>query len=149
MEVRERPLSTADLAGQPETHNDTERRDAEAIERADRDAAAIPIEKSASEKSRPVGRNNEELVPLFSESAVQNFRERWTTLQTEFVDEPRRSVEQADELVAHVMKDMAATFSDERKKLEQQWEQGDKVSTEDLRLVLRRYRSFFDRFLSI
>jgi hypothetical protein len=47
------------------------------------------------------------------------------------------------------MKDMAATFSDERKKLEHQWEQGDKVSTEDLRLVLRRYRSFFDRFLSI
>lgn len=61
----------------------------------------------------------------------------------------RRSVEQADELVAHVMKDMPATFSDERKKLEQQWEQGDKVSTEDLRLVLRQYRSFFDRFLSI
>ncbi|HZH84199.1 MAG TPA: hypothetical protein VFD87_13715 [Phototrophicaceae bacterium] len=96
-----------------------------------------------------MGSNNEELVPLFSESAVQNFRQRWTTLQTEFVDEPRRSVEQADELVAHVMKDMAATFSDERKKLERQWEQGDKVSTEDLRLVLRRYRSFFDRFLSI
>src|ERR1051325_8851606 len=147
MEVRERPLSTADLAGKPETHNDTERRDAE-IERSDKDVAAVSMEKPATEKSRPVGRNNEELVPLFSESAVQNFRERWTTLQTEFVDEPRRSVEQADELVAHVMKDMAATFSDERKKLEQQWEQGDKVSTEDLRLVLRRYRSFFDRFLS-
>ena len=149
MEVRERPLSTADLAGQPETHNDTERRDAEAIERSDNDVAAVPMEKPATEKSRPLSRNNEELVPLFSESAVQNFRQRWTTLQTEFVDEPRRSVEQADELVAHVMKDMAATFSDERKKLEQQWEQGDKVSTEDLRLVLRRYRSFFDRFLSI
>jgi hypothetical protein len=149
MEVRERPLSTADLAGKSETHNDTERRDAEAIERSDKDVAAVPMEKPATEKSRPLSRNNEELVPLFSESAVQNFRERWTTLQTEFVDEPRRSVEQADELVAHVMKDMAATFSDERKKLEQQWEQGDKVSTEDLRLVLRRYRSFFDRFLSI
>jgi hypothetical protein len=148
MEVRERPLSTADLAGKPETHNDTERRDAE-IERSDKDVAAVSMEKPATEKSRPLSRNNEELVPLFSESAVQNFRERWTTLQTEFVDEPRRSVEQADELVAHVMKDMAATFSDERKKLEQQWEQGDKVSTEDLRLVLRRYRSFFDRFLSI
>ena len=148
MEVRERPLSTADLAGKPETHNDTERRDAE-IARSDKDVAAVSMEKPATEKSRPLSRNNEELVPLFSESAVQNFRERWTTLQTEFVDEPRRSVEQADELVAHVMKDMAATFSDERKKLEQQWEQGDKVSTEDLRLVLRRYRSFFDRFLSI
>ena len=149
MEVRERPLSTADLAGKPETHNELERKDAEAIKRADKGAGAVPIEKPAAEKSRPLDRNKEELVALFSESAVQNFRHRWTTLQTEFVDEPRRSVEQADELVAHVMKDMAATFSDERKKLEQQWEQGDKVSTEDLRLVLRRYRSFFDRFLSI
>jgi hypothetical protein len=149
LEVRERPLSTADLAGKPETHNEPERKEAEAIARADKDVAAVPVEKPATEKSRPLSRNNEELVPLFSESAVQNFRQRWTTLQTEFVDEPRRSVEQADELVAHVMKDMAATFSDERKKLEQQWEQGDKVSTEDLRLVLRRYRSFFDRFLSI
>ena len=149
MEVRERPLSTADLAGKSERHNDSDRKDVQAIEKSDQSAAAVSIEKPAAKKSRPLDRNNEELVPLFSDSAVQNFRQRWTTLQTEFVDEPRRSVEQADELVAHVMKDMAATFSDERKKLEQQWEHGDKVSTEDLRLVLRRYRSFFDRFLSI
>ena len=149
MEVRERPLSTADLAGKSESQNKPDRNEAEAIRRRDKSAAAVPIEKPAVEKSRPQDRNNEELVPLFSESEVQKFRERWTTLQTEFVDEPRRSVEQADELVARVMKDMAATFSDERKKLEQQWEHGDKVSTEDLRLVLRRYRSFFDRFLSI
>lgn len=149
MEVRERPLSTADLAGKPETHDEPQRRDAEATATTDKRDAAGVIEQTAAEKPRAPASNNEELVPLFSESAVQNFRQRWTTLQTEFVDEPRRSVEQADELVAHVMKDMAATFSDEKKKLEQQWEQGDKVSTEDLRLVLRRYRSFFDRFLSI
>lgn len=150
MEVRERPLSTADLAGKPETHNEPKRSDAEPTATTQKRDAAVPIQQPSTEKPRGVGSNkNEELVPLFSESAVQNFRARWTTLQTEFVDEPRRSVEQADELVAHVMKDMAATFSDERKKLEQQWEQGDKVSTEDLRLVLRRYRSFFDRFLSI
>jgi hypothetical protein len=148
MEVRERPLSTADLAGKPETRDERERSDAEANATLDK-RDAVPIDQPAAEKPRAPGSNHEELVPLFSESAVQNFRQRWTTLQTEFVDEPRRSVEQADELVAHVMKDMAATFSDERKKLEQQWEQGDKVSTEDLRLVLRRYRSFFDRFLSI
>jgi hypothetical protein len=149
MEVRERPLSTADLAGKPETPNEPERKHADAIERTDKSAAAVSMEKPAAEKSRPLNRSNEELVPLFSQSAVQNFRQQWTTLQTGFVDEPRHSVEQADELVAHVMKDMAATFSDERKKLEQQWEHGDNVSTEDLRLVLRRYRSFFDRFLSI
>jgi hypothetical protein len=149
MEVRERPLSTADLAGKPETNREPEHRDAEAAATIKKRDAAVPIQQPSTEKPGAVGRSNEELVPLFSESAVQNFRARWTTLQTEFVDEPRRSVEQADELVAHVMKDMAATFSDERKKLEQQWEHGDKVSTEDLRLVLRRYRSFFDRFLAI
>jgi hypothetical protein len=88
-------------------------------------------------------------VPLFSESSVRDFRSQWMALQTGFVDEPRRSVEQADELVARLMQDLAQTFSNERSKLEGQWEQGDKVSTEDLRLVLRRYRSFFDRFLSI
>ena len=149
MEVRERPLSTADLAGKPETNKELQQREAEATATIKKRDAAVSIQQPSTEKPRAMGRNNEELVPLFSESAVQNFRARWTTLQTEFVDEPRRSVEQADELVAHVMKDMAATFSDERKKLEQQWEHGDKVSTEDLRLVLRRYRSFFDRFLSI
>jgi len=88
-------------------------------------------------------------VPLFSESSVRDFRSQWMALQTGCVDEPRRSVEQADELVARLMQDLAQTFSNERSKLEGQWEQGDKVSTEDLRLVLRRYRSFFDRFLSI
>ncbi|HEY7219324.1 MAG TPA: hypothetical protein VH985_13150, partial [Candidatus Binatia bacterium] len=91
----------------------------------------------------------EELAPLFSESSVRDLRSQWTALQTGFVDQPRRSVEQADELVARVMKDLAETFSNERSKLERQWDQGDKISTEDLRLMLRRYRSFFDRFLSV
>jgi len=88
-------------------------------------------------------------VPLFSNEAVQGYRSRWNSLQTGFVDEPRRAVEEADELVAQVIKELAETFSDERRKLEGQWDRGDKVSTEDLRLVLQRYRSFFERFLSV
>ena len=88
-------------------------------------------------------------MPLFSNEAVQGYRSRWNSLQTGFVDEPRRAVEEADELVAQVIKELAETFSDERKKLEGQWDRGDKVSTEDLRLVLQRYRSFFERFLSV
>ena len=73
----------------------------------------------------------------------------WRQSKTGFVDEPRRAVEEADELVAQVIKELAETFSDERRKLEGQWDRGDKVSTEDLRLVLQRYRSFFERFLSV
>jgi hypothetical protein len=108
----------------------------------------IPLGDALSERP-PNQDTGEELAPLFSESSVRDLRSQWTALQTGFVDQPRRSVEQADELVARVMKDLAETFSNERSKLERQWDQGDKISTEDLRLMLRRYRSFFDRFLSV
>ena len=70
-------------------------------------------------------------------------------MQTSFVDEPRRAVEQADELVAGVMKRLAETFARERANLEHQWDRGEDVTTEDLRVVMQRYRSFFDRLLSI
>ena len=69
-------------------------------------------------------------------------------VQVEFVDEPRRSVQEAEELVSLTMKRLAEIFSEERQKLEQEWNRGGDVSTEDLRLALRRYRSFFGRLLS-
>lgn len=141
MEVRERPLSTRDLAKASDAQDESSR-SAEA-DAAHKEKSAIPLQGPAAREE------HDDLAPLFSHGAVEDFRSQWTALQTGFVDEPRRSVEQADELVARLMKDLAATFSDERAKLEKQWDKGDKVSTEELRLVLRRYRSFFDRFLSI
>ncbi|HLH21935.1 MAG TPA: hypothetical protein VK066_05405 [Chloroflexota bacterium] len=89
-----------------------------------------------------------EAAALFSADETQRFRDRWDDVQTGFVDEPRHAVEQADELVAEVMKRLAEIFAGERSKLESQWSRGDNVSTEDLRQALRRYRSFFDRLLS-
>jgi hypothetical protein len=88
-------------------------------------------------------------APLFSNDATDELRERWTDVQAGFVDEPKSAVEQADALVAEVMKRLADGFATERQALEQQWSRGDDASTEDLRLALRRYRSFFDRLLSI
>ncbi len=76
------------------------------------------------------------------------FQRRWEDLQTGFVDEPRRTVEQADELVAQVMQRLAEGFATERERLEQQWGRGEDVSTEDLRIALQRYRAFFQRLLS-
>jgi hypothetical protein len=64
------------------------------------------------------------------------------------VDEPRRSVEQADQLVATAMQKLADGFANERASLEKQWGSGDSVSTEDLRLALQRYRTFFGRLLN-
>jgi hypothetical protein len=87
--------------------------------------------------------------PLFSDETQREFRTRWQEVQTGFVDEPRQAVEHADELVAQLMQQLAQSFSDQRSGLERQWEQAKEVSTEDLRLALRRYRSFFERLLSI
>jgi hypothetical protein len=88
-------------------------------------------------------------MPLFSESEMGDFRSQWSKIQTGFVDEPRRTVEEADKLVAAVMQRLAESFANERSGLEKQWDGGDNVSTEDLRLALQRYRSFFDRLLKL
>jgi hypothetical protein len=88
-------------------------------------------------------------LPLFAQSDTQDFRSRWEKIQIGFVDEPRTAVVQADELVANAIKRLAEVFATERHKLETEWDKTDNLSTEDLRVALRRYRSFFDRLLSV
>ena len=93
------------------------------------------------------GAAEEQPRPLLADEELDGFRGRWDAVQVGFVDEPRGSVQQADALVAELMQRLAQTFSDERTSLESQWEQGADVSTEDLRVAMQRYRSFFDRLL--
>jgi len=87
--------------------------------------------------------------PLFPENVASDFHSKWDRVQTGFVDEPRKAVQQADELVAEAIKRLAESFAQERNRLESQWDRGDEVSTEDLRVALQTYRSFFQRLLSI
>ena len=86
---------------------------------------------------------------LFPNADSEDFRRRWTDIQAGFVDEPKPSVEKADQLVASVIQKLTQVFADERSKLERDWSKGEEASTEDLRQALRRYRSFFDRLLSV
>jgi hypothetical protein len=86
--------------------------------------------------------------PLLPGDQSEEYTSRWREIQASFVDEPRSSVEEADALVAELMQQLASGFSSERQRLEAQWDRGDDVSTEDLRVALTRYRSFFDRLLS-
>ena len=90
-----------------------------------------------------------ERTALFKDDESGQFRTRWTEVQSAFVESPRSAVERADSLVAETMKRLAEMFSDERKKLEGQWDRGDNVTTEDLRVALQRYRAFFDRLLNV
>jgi hypothetical protein len=85
---------------------------------------------------------------LLADDATSDVQRRWQQIQGSFVDEPRRAVEDADALVADLMQRLADSFAQERSRLEGQWDRGDEVSTEDLRVALQRYRSFFDRLLS-
>ena len=88
-------------------------------------------------------------VALFQSDEGNGFRTRWDAIQTGFVDEPRAAVEQANALVGEMMKRLTDLFAGERARLEDQWSKGGNASTEDLRVALKRYRSFFERLLSI
>ncbi len=111
---------------------------------------AVLAEQTTTTANPPRATNIEEGdTALFTPEEAQRFRSRWEKTQISFVDEPRKSVEQADELVAAVIKRLSEVFADERSNLEREWGKGDNVSTEDLRVALRRYRSFFDRLLSV
>ena len=88
-------------------------------------------------------------MSLFHDEDGRGFRTRWDAIQTGFVDQPRAAVEQADALVDDMLKRLTEGFGAERSKLDSNWSRGQDVSTEDLRVALKRYRSFFERLLSI
>ncbi|MFC9627571.1 hypothetical protein ACFTXM_49155 [Streptomyces sp. NPDC056930] len=89
----------------------------------------------------------EENEPLLGKEQ-EEFRVRWQKIQGEFVDDPKSAVNAADQLVAETMQALATTFSEHKRGLEGQWHRGEEVATEDLRIALQRYRSFFNRLLS-
>ncbi len=112
----------------------------------------VPSERKAPQPaagSQGIARSETQATPLLPDNELQDLRKNWDRIQTAFVDEPRKAVEQADSLVASTMKRLAEVFAQERSKLEGQWGRGDNVSTEDLRVALQRYRSFFHRLLTI
>jgi hypothetical protein len=94
-------------------------------------------------------RSSDRLEPLFDAGRANELRDRWQALQARFVDDPREAVSDADALVAELLRDLAKTFDDARSGLESQWSRGDDVSTEELRMTLQRYRSFFERLLEV
>lgn len=129
----EKPLSTADIGSAAKGHGRPVVRRAQSGQERARETTAEPRKEGS----------------LFPADVAEDLQARWSSIQTAFVDEPRRAVEQADSLVAEVMKRLAEIFADERSELERQWDRGDEVSTEELRVAMQRYRSFFNRLLSM
>jgi hypothetical protein len=86
---------------------------------------------------------------LLDSNELAGITRRWSDIQAAFVDAPQQAVQDADALVADLMQHLAQMFATERQQLEGQWSRGGTVSTEDLRVSLQRYRSFFQRLLSV
>ena len=132
---------------------DRPQEDARSLERSDGNAGTQFNPSAATQRSMSSRTDSSQdeyaSTPLFAPEESNDFHVRWDALQVSFVDEPRRAVQQADSLVAAAMKRLAEIFADERATLDKQWDRGDSVSTEDLRIALRRYRSFFGRLLSV
>jgi len=137
----ERPLTTADLAAATDA--------AQRAPTAQQEDVREPAERGKTTNPRPDREDEQQLAPLFTAEAAQGFRSHWDAVQIGFVDDPKRAVRSADELVAQVMKSLAETFSRERTQLEAQFKETEDTSTENLRIALCRYRSFFQRLLSL
>jgi hypothetical protein len=122
--------------------SESERRDV-AEESESESRAEADVEGAASDTE---GHGEGELFPANERDEME---QKWNEIQARFVDEPRGSVEEANALVSDLMDRLVSSFSEQRERLEGQWERGDDVTTEDLRMVLMRYRSFFGRLLQV
>jgi hypothetical protein len=134
-EPRERNLTTADLAA--------------SANKPPSSSSNHPVMEINTDGVAKIIKPESKLAPLFAEDAAADFRSRWDVIQRGFVDDPQQAVRAGDELVAQVIKSLAETFSNQRSTLEGELNQTDQSSTESLRLALRRYRSFFERLLTI
>lgn len=128
-------------------------RTVEVVDTADQPAEGGPMVKETVEENKarmnPENTTQGELAPLFEEESAEQFRTRWLAIQSKFVDDPNDSVKQADVLVEEVIQGITKSFAARRDSLEKQWNGGENASTEDLRLALKQYRSFFDRLLTL
>jgi hypothetical protein len=119
-----------------------------AIAPDDLDQRPMP-ETRAAETRAPARSEDDSLEPLFSPDAARDFRASWDAVQIGFVDDPKQAVRQADQLVRQVLDDLGQTFSSERNAVDDGTDTANQATTENLRLALRRYRSFFQRLLSL
>ncbi len=115
-------------------------------ERDEKRLTTSDVEVMPEAKTHIAGDQGVELLPHHT---LGEFRTRWQEVQASFVDEPRKAVRDANELVSHAIERLSYSFNSERRRLEEHWEQGTDASTEDLRIALKRYRAFFERLLAM
>ena len=100
-----------------------------------------PSMKPAMETSFEATSNPVVHEPLLSGEAEQAFLSRWAEIQVGFVEDPARSVSDADSLIDEIAAALLSSFQARKTDLAAGWQEGS-PGTEELRLALRRYRAF-------
>ena len=135
------------------TTDQQEQQDQQAEEQDQQEQVGQQEQKEQEEQARQETRRDEaqdgQDQALFADDEAQTFRSRWEDVQRGFVDEPRESVQKADDLVSDLVERLTNGFAETRSGLEEQWNKGEEASTEDLRIALTRYRAFFQRLLKV
>ena len=135
------------------TTDQQEQQDQQAEEQDQQEQVGQQEQKEQEEQARQETRRDEaqdgQNQALFADDEAQSFRSRWEDVQRGFVDEPRESVQKADDLVSDLVERLTNGFAETRSGLEEQWNKGEEASTEDLRIALTRYRAFFQRLLKV
>lgn len=77
-----------------------------------------------------------------------HLHERWTAIQSTFVDDPHGSVVAAAELVTEAIETLVSAARERERGLRSEWDR-DGTDTEDLRNTLRNYRGFLDHLATL
>jgi hypothetical protein len=147
----------------PVTHDDEPTVVDEPVARDDEPAVTAdeaPVVAAADEPSTVEERADEptELKPgdvpvtpvagLWTTDSAQGFRDRWRDAQLRFVDDPRGVAEDLKALVGEAVDAFTSAISHQHSDLNN-WSTADGGDTEQYRVVVQRYREFFERLLSI
>ena len=82
------------------------------------DSQVLEVQEVREERSSTAPEAGSGRAPLFADNERENFRSRWQEIQGNFVDEPRRAVEQADQLVDSIIKRLTDVLTVERNTME-------------------------------
>jgi len=107
------------------------------------DAATVPVVDAGL---KPGEATVEPIDDLWDDAKLSDFRDRWREAQLSFVDDPRQAVEQIRSVVDEAVDLVTGALTRQRDALAD-WQDGQ--DTEQLRMVVRRYRMFFDRVLEL
>jgi hypothetical protein len=164
VDLRERPGSDPDPEVEPEPTGDADREvEPEPTGDADREVEPEPtgdadreVEPEPAAEPEPVGFELASAMDPDPEigpddgfiGETDELRRRWEAAQAGFVDDPRRAVEQADEMVSAAVAALQAHIEQRREDLAETWRDGAQASTDALLAAFQRYRELFEGVLS-